>query len=183
MALCLTSIDFAKRERVLQDLERTSWDVIVIDEAHHCVRMGGVGDFEDSWRRRLAEVLARKSDALVLLTATPHDGYDPHFASRVELLDPSLVDGRGALRGEQFRGHVIGRPKEDIKDPRTGRCVFQQRHVTPCPVSRGPRTHPGSQPAGPRSPPSWSPIVLGLLVQAPGCLLQVLLSSSLPTNV
>ena len=38
--LGLISIDFAKQEKVLQDLERTSYDVVVIDEAHHCVRLG-----------------------------------------------------------------------------------------------------------------------------------------------
>lgn len=135
MALCLTSIDFAKQEKVLEDLERASWDVIVIDEAHHCVRMGAAGDFEDSRRRRLAEVLARRSDALLLLTATPHDGYDPHFASLMELLDPSLIDGRGALRGEKYRGHVVRRLKRHIKDPRTGEELFKRREVTPRPVT------------------------------------------------
>jgi hypothetical protein len=45
-------------------------------------------------------VLARQSDALLLLSATPHDGYDRSFASLLELLDPSLIDG--------------GRPREDV---------------------------------------------------------------------
>lgn len=90
ISLCLTSIDFAKQEKVLQELERTSWDLVVIDEAHHCVKMSGrASDWEDSRRRRLAELMARQADGLLLLTATPHDGYDPHFASIVELLDPS----------------------------------------------------------------------------------------------
>ena len=40
----------------------------------------------------LAEVLAERCDGLLLLTATPHDGFDPHFASLVQLLDPSLLD-------------------------------------------------------------------------------------------
>jgi len=30
----ITSLDFAKREEVLNELERTTWDVIVFDEAH-----------------------------------------------------------------------------------------------------------------------------------------------------
>ena len=50
-ALCLTSMDFAKSDRVLAELERVSWDLVIIDEAHHCV-----GD--ENQRRRLAEVLA-----------------------------------------------------------------------------------------------------------------------------
>lgn len=134
-ALGLISIDFAKQESVLQDLERTQFDVVVVDEAHHCVKLGEAGDREDSQRRLLAEVLARQTDNLLLLTATPHDGYDPHFASIIELLDPSLVDGRGALRGEAYRGSVVRRLKRHIKDPATGLPLFRERHVHPTPVA------------------------------------------------
>ena len=132
-SFCLISVDFAKQEKVLQYLERASWDVVVIDEAHHCVRMGSTGDREDSLRRRLAEVVAQRCDGLLLLTATPHDGYDPHFASLIELLDPSLVDGRGVLRGDEYRRHVIRRLKQHVKGP-DGRPLFPERLVRPVPV-------------------------------------------------
>ena len=134
IALGLLSIDFAKQEKVLQDLERTAWDLVIIDEAHHAVKLGTAGDGEDSRRRRLAEVLARQADGLLLLTATPHDGYDAHFASLLELLDPSLVDGRGELRGENYRRHVVRRLKHHVRDPKTGAEMFKKRVVTPCPV-------------------------------------------------
>ena len=133
VSYCLMSIDFAKQDKVLSELERTAWDLLVIDEAHHCVSMGGAGDWEDSRRRRLAELLARQCDGLLLLTATPHDGYDPHFASLVELLDPSLVDGRGTLRGERYKRHVVRRLKPHIKDA-DGNPLFQRREVIPRPV-------------------------------------------------
>jgi hypothetical protein len=125
----LISIDFAKQEPVLQQIEGAQWDVVVIDEAHHCVRLGNAGDRDDSQRRRLAETLSRRTDALLLLTATPHDGFDPHFASLVELLDPSLVDGRGNLRGEVYRRHVVRRLKSHVKAPRTGAPLLPERHV------------------------------------------------------
>jgi len=131
VSYCLVSVDFAKQEKVLQQLERSVWDLVVVDEAHHCIRMGTAGDWEDSRRRRLAEVLAQQTDGLLLLTATPHDGFDPHFASLVELLDPSLVDGRGSLRGESYRQHVVRRLKRHITDPATGQPLFKTRQVTP----------------------------------------------------
>lgn len=133
VSFCLTSVDFARQEKVVQHLERTTWDLIVIDEAHHCVRMGTAGDRDSSLRRRLAEVLSRQCDGLLLLTATPHDGYDGHFASLMELLDPSLVDGRGALRGEDYRRHVVRRLKHHVKGP-DGKPLFPERIVTPIPV-------------------------------------------------
>jgi superfamily II DNA or RNA helicase len=126
-ALCLTSIDFAKQDRVLSELERVAWDLVVIDEAHHCV--AGMG--EDSQRRRLADVLARCGDGLLLLTATPHDGYDPHFASLIALLDPSLVDGDGRLIGNGYRRHVVRRLKSHIHDTVTGTPLFRNRIVIP----------------------------------------------------
>ena len=134
IALCLTSLDFAKQERVLEELERSAWDLAIIDEAHHCISAGTSTDREDTQRRRLAEVIARRSDGLLLLTATPHDGYDPHFASLIELLDPSLVDGRGGVAGDAYRRHVVRRLKSHIRDPATGAPLFRERRVIPVKV-------------------------------------------------
>ena len=122
-ALCLTSMDFAKQDRVLAELERASWDLVIIDEAHHCVG-------EQNQRRILAEVLSAKSDGLLLLTATPHDGYDPHFASLIALLDPSLVDQEGRLIGNAYRRHVVRRLKSHIRTP-SGTPLFKERVVVP----------------------------------------------------
>jgi superfamily II DNA or RNA helicase len=140
--LGLVSVDFLKQERVLDQLERTSYDIVVIDEAHHCADSGNAQDRDDSLRRRLAEVLARRCDSLLLLTATPHDGHDRSLASLCELLDPSLVDGRGILRGEHYAGHVVRRLKKHVLDPQTKQPLFKERIVTPVPVTADPRKHP-----------------------------------------
>jgi ERCC4-related helicase len=123
IALCLTSIDFAKQDRVLSELERVAWDLVIIDEAHHCVG-------EDNQRHRLAETLAAKSDGLLLLTATPHDGHDAHFATLMALLDPSLVDGAGRLVGTAYRRHMVRRLKSHIRAA-SGAPLFHERIVVP----------------------------------------------------
>ena len=130
----LTSLDFAKQESVLQELERTAWDLTIVDEAHHCIGTAASLVREDTQRRRLAELLARQSDGFLLLTATPHDGHDPHFASLIALLDPSLVDGKGGLAGLAYRRHVVRRLKAHIADPDSGRPLFRERRVIPVPV-------------------------------------------------
>ena len=140
--LGLVSIDFLKQERVLDLIDRSTYDAIVIDEAHHCVDLGAGMERDDSQRRRLAQVLARKCDALLLLTATPHDGNDRSFASLCELLDPSLVNGRGELRGNHYREHVVRRLKRHVKDATTGLPLFKEREVTPIPVVADPNRHP-----------------------------------------
>ena len=139
--LGLVSVDFLKQERVLEQLDRASYDAVVIDEAHHCMDVGGVQDREDSQRRRLAEVLARRCDCLLLLTATPHDGNDRSFASLCELLDPSLVDGRGQLRAERYRPYVVRRLKNHIVDPVTKQPLFKERIVLPIAVKPDPKRH------------------------------------------
>jgi superfamily II DNA or RNA helicase len=144
--LALVSMDFLKQERILDQLDRASYDVVIIDECHHCMDLGVAQDREDSQRRRLAEVLARRSDSLLLLTATPHDGNDRSFSSLCELLDPSLLDGRGGLRGDAYKAHVVRRLKSHIFeiDPVTKekKEKFKKRQVLPCPVTAVPARHP-----------------------------------------
>ncbi|WP_016953842.1 helicase-related protein [Anabaena sp. PCC 7108] len=134
--LGIGSIDFLKQEKIVDLLERASYDMVVLDEAHHCMDLGAIEDKEDSQRRRLAQALARRCDSLLLLTATPHDGNDRSFASLCELLDLSLVDGRGNLRGDRYRSHVVRRLKSHIPNR------FKNRIVEPKPVIADAIEHP-----------------------------------------
>lgn len=139
-AFALASMDFLKQDRVLDEIERAlPYDLIVIDEAHHYSETGlNSSDRSDaSQRRRLAEVLAQRSDALLLLTATPHDGYDSSFASLLDLLDPSLLDGKSRPREDVYRHHVIRRLKKHIlvRHPETQEYVhFPEREIRPVEV-------------------------------------------------
>ena len=128
VSFCITALDFAKQDHVLEELERSTWDLVIIDEAHHCIGYSLMSQ-ENTYRRRLAEVLARRSDGMLLVTATPHDGHDAHFASLLALLDPSLVDGAGGFVGRDYRQHIVRRLKSHIRNPQTGAPLFHRRHV------------------------------------------------------
>ncbi|MFI9106646.1 SNF2-related protein [Streptomyces fildesensis] len=65
-------------------LERIQWDAVVIDESHNLINAG-------SQRRALAEVLGPRTDALVLASATPHNGDKHSFADLIALLDPAAI--------------------------------------------------------------------------------------------
>ena len=122
-ALCLTSIDFAKSDSVLAELERVAWDLVIIDEAHHCA-----GD--DNQRGRLAGVLADRSDGLLLLTATPHDGHDPHFATLIALLSrlrelDQRIGVRFAIATDSQRCGMSGKsPVSASEEQRSGLAVL-----------------------------------------------------------
>src|SRR5262249_899096 len=84
-------------------------------------------------------------DALILLSATPHDGHDRSFAALLELLDRSLTDGRGQVRGGSYRDFVVRRLKRHVQvtHPQTGQPVsFPERQVLPLPPATGPRPAP-----------------------------------------
>lgn len=148
LPLAIASMDFLKQDRVLDELERAlPYDLVVMDEAHHYSETGmnEADRSEASQRRRLAEVVARQSDALLLLTATPHDGYDRSFASLLELLDPSLVDGKGRPREQAYRPHVVRRLKKHVKfmHPQTGEYTgFPERSLVPVQVIADSALHP-----------------------------------------
>jgi len=97
-------------------LENAWWDIIIIDECHNVAARAG----EDSLssRARLARILARRSDTLILLSATPHDGSARSFASLMKLLDPTAISNPEDYTPADFRdkGLVVRRFKKDIKD-------------------------------------------------------------------
>jgi len=83
--LVLTSIDFlAGNSRRAEQAVAAGWDVLVVDEAHHLEW----SDTSPSREYQIVEEISRRSDGLLLLTATPEQlGVESHFA-RLRLLDP-----------------------------------------------------------------------------------------------
>jgi superfamily II DNA or RNA helicase len=101
-------------------LDKSRWDIIVIDECHNvAVRKGDSGS---SLRARLAKNLATKSDTLILLSATPHDGSANSFASLIWLLDPTAIsDPDDYTRADLDRKDLfVRRFKKDIKGQAQG---------------------------------------------------------------
>ena len=157
----IISIDTLKQDAEYRTyLEQASWDIIVIDEAHNVADRGTA-----SQRNRLAGLLARRSDTLIMLSATPHDGKARSFASLVNMLDATAITNPDDYTKEDFRpGLVIRRFKKDVqeqvRDAFRDRQVFRKRPAkgvidvgrgAPLGVSLGPRRRgrDGSA-AGPR---------------------------------
>ena len=97
-------------------LSNAWWDIIVIDECHNVAARAG--DAGISRRARLARLLSTRSDTLILLSATPHDGSARSFASLMTLLDPTAISDPDEYTPEDFKdkGLVIRRFKKDIKN-------------------------------------------------------------------
>ncbi len=130
----IISIDTLKQTKEYRTyLESAYWDIIVIDEAHNVADRG-----TGSQRSRLAKLLSKRSDALIMLSATPHDGKAKSFASLVNILDPTAITDTTDYRKEDFsgKGLVVRRFKKDIRNQ--VREAFRDRIIHPIKVLTGP---------------------------------------------
>ena len=122
----IISIDTLKSNLEYRNyLENAWWDIIVIDECHNVAARAGEQGV--SGRARLARLLATRSDTMILLSATPHDGSARSFASLMSLLDPTAISDPDDYSPEDFRhkGLVVRRFKKDIRDQVSSE--FQER--------------------------------------------------------
>ena len=120
----IVSIDTIKRDIEYRTyIEKSRWDIIVIDEAHNVARRGS----SEAQRARLAELLAEKSDSLIMLSATPHDGRARSFASLMNMLDPTAIADEENYEKEDIQGLCVRRFKKDIMDQVEGN--FKERNI------------------------------------------------------
>ena len=145
-AMAIASIDTLKRaEHKKALLENRRWDLIIFDEAHRLSAMTyDSGKTDKTQNYRLAEEVRQKNycDAILLLTATPHQGEENNsrFKNLIGLLEddidftgldePSLFSGKG----KRFTELVIRTPKKDVTDAQ-GHKVFKGRQTHRIPIT------------------------------------------------
>jgi ERCC4-related helicase len=139
-ATAIASIDTLKRKehkRVL--LENRKWDLIIFDEAHRLSAMDyGSGKVEKTQNYRLAEEVRHKHycEAMLLLTATPHQGEENNsrFKNILYLLEDDIdfsgLEELGLFSGsgKKFTELVIRTPKKVVTDAQ-GHKVFKGRQT------------------------------------------------------
>ncbi|HBH07202.1 MAG TPA: helicase [Flavobacteriales bacterium] len=109
----IISIDTLKQDSEYRTyLESAYWDIIVIDEAHNVAERGN----KIALRAKLAKLLSSRSDTLIMLSATPHDGKAKSFASLMNMLDPTAIANPENYGPDDIKGLFIRRFKKDIQD-------------------------------------------------------------------
>jgi ERCC4-related helicase len=108
----IISVDTLKQERDFRvHLEKSYWDIIVIDEAQNVAVRGS-----KSARAKLAELLGTHSDTMILASATPHDGRAESFASLMNMLNPTAIANPKKYGREDIEGLFLRRFKKDIHE-------------------------------------------------------------------
>ena len=137
----IVSIDTIKRDSEYRvHLENARWDIIVIDEAHNVAKRGK----SSSQRARLADLLSSRSNTLIMLSATPHDGSARSFASLMNMLDPTAIPDPDNYteqdikdNGDDIKGLFIRRFKKDIQDQAAD--AFKERYIAEVPCTATPK--------------------------------------------
>lgn len=119
----IVSMDTLKSPKYRAQLEKVRWDAVVIDEIHNATNVG-------TQNNELARTLAPTTEALLLASATPHNGDPESFKEILRLLDPTAVfpDGtidKDAVSRLLIRRHrhsdevasVVGEQWAERKDP------------------------------------------------------------------
>ncbi|MEU8720454.1 DEAD/DEAH box helicase [Streptomyces antimycoticus] len=100
----IISIDTLRSDRWRSHLMQVTWDAVVIDESHKLINTG-------TKNNRLAQLLAPKTDALILASATPHNGQRESFGELLSLLDPTAIPNTSDYDETQLQHLYIRRHK------------------------------------------------------------------------
>ncbi len=146
-ARAIASLDRLKRKehkRIL--LENRPWDLIIFDEAHRLSAKEYGRKTDRTQNFQLAEALRGYTDALLLLTGTPHSGDPDHsrFMNLVRLLEPkadfSTLTDQPLFRepgAVPYSKLILRTPKLRVTDA-DGKVVFKGRMTHPLPFAMYP---------------------------------------------
>jgi superfamily II DNA or RNA helicase len=114
----IASIDLIKRENHKAKVLNSTWDLVVIDEAH---RIGKLGKRETQRFKLVSELVGKPNINVIMLTATPHRGKPEDYIERLKLIDPFLKVDPRELDNQRFYNLCIAsiifrRTKLDINE-------------------------------------------------------------------
>ena len=134
------TLDRLKKDEYFKLIEGGDWDLIIVDEAQKVGFVGGKPNLR--WEVLGQYIMKLKNTNVVLLSATPHKGYDYDYLARLYIVDPRLASlgspkalkrvARSLDASFYTATHnvvVHRRTKSDINDVYEGRKVFKDCYM------------------------------------------------------
>jgi superfamily II DNA or RNA helicase len=126
----VASIDFLKSDRNKHTFLLDCPELVIVDEAHGSAAAAD-GQSQHQRHQFLREVAARQDRHLILLTATPHSGFESAFRSLLSLLRPEFGAWQMSSLTEPERielaRHFVQRTRRDIEKDWEGEHCFPKR--------------------------------------------------------
>ena len=116
----IASMDYAKQPNIRNQIMENKWDIVLVDEAHNLSKPHQISGSQKVEKARwdlLRLLCGKKSEHLLLLTATPHNGYTDTFCSLLKVLDVGAVAGsdhKPVLKREIAKKHICQRRRKDV---------------------------------------------------------------------
>jgi len=115
----ITSIDFIKNPKYTEEILKRKWDIVIFDEAHRLRR-----DYSKITRAYLfAEKISKRTECLLLLTATPFRGKLEELYYLTHLVDPNILGSYHAFVND----YIIGN-KSDLRE-KISKVLLRRRKV------------------------------------------------------
>lgn len=127
----IASMDRIKNDNHLDSLMQAEpWDLVIVDEAHRFSRRQYGSKYDSSQRYSMLSNLRNRTENLILLTATPHQGKEDSFVGLLELLRPERRRELLTLsqNPEIISDMVYRNYKADVTDSE-GNFIFQGKTV------------------------------------------------------
>lgn len=84
----------SRNEELIEKIEATEWDLVIVDEAHKMSATYFGNEFKATKRYRLGERLGAISRHFLMMTATPHNGKEEDFQAFMALIDSDRFYGK-----------------------------------------------------------------------------------------
>jgi len=115
----VTSIDYAKSDRHRANFLQHCPELVIVDEVHGAAKPSGQSRTQQQRHELLSELAADPNHHLILLTATPHSGFEESFLSLLRLLKSEFEQlNLSRLREEErveLARHFVQRRRPDIE--------------------------------------------------------------------
>lgn len=115
----IASIDFAKRDEIIQSLAAAEFDLVVVDEAHKMSAYQYGDKIQKTGRYGLGKTLSKNTNHYLFLTATPHKGDPENFRLFLDLLRPGFFKTADMIQdsiNNKDNPLFLRRMKEDMTD-------------------------------------------------------------------